>query len=279
MLEHMAYLNFSEGEPFSFLNFVSFDVGERHYSPDYGTIRNILCKFRKEGKIKKYGKSRPAFYQLMESNLGKKSMTVTHTEGINVISHNDPLYNRLNTLPMGQRSIHDIRIRFTAPHFHEAYAMNTTYHEENYNGDIRVPWWKINNATIQVRIHKTNTVSIILACSQEPFPLDFSGITAFFTTLGQIRGRLVGTMESIYSQDINLIQKCVPSLSDRIIRMWHFGRDSLIEYSGKDVHDTVERAGYVLERIYTKISMENTYEDTNSKNTPTRTPLKRLQIN
>jgi hypothetical protein len=34
--------------------------------------------------------------------------------------------------------------------------------------------------------------------------------------------------------------------------MWHFGRDSLKEYSGKDVHVTVYKAQYILERVYLK---------------------------
>ena len=34
--------------------------------------------------------------------------------------------------------------------------------------------------------------------------------------------------------------------------MWHFGRDSFIEVSGKDYHVTVERANYIIERVYTK---------------------------
>ena len=249
----MAYLNFSEGEPFSYLNFMPFEVDGRHYNPKYGTIRNILCKSRKEGKIKKYGKSRPACYQLTESNLGKNSMTHTHTGDIpTVISHNDPIYSKLKNLPMDKQSIHDIRASFKASNIYEAFAINTTFPEEHYSGDIRLPLWNINNATVQIRIHKTNTVSIIIACSREPFALDYNGIIAFFGTLREIRGFLVAMMLSIYSQDINNQNQCIPSLSDWLITMWHFGRDSFIEFSGEDYHVTVERAYYIIERVYTK---------------------------
>lgn len=34
--------------------------------------------------------------------------------------------------------------------------------------------------------------------------------------------------------------------------MWHFGRDSLIEISGKDFHRTIDRAEHTLERLYSK---------------------------
>ncbi len=253
MFLHMAHLNFVEHESFSYFNFMPFEVDGRQYNPKYGTIKNIFSKFRKESKIKYYRKSIPAFYQLTESNLPIKSMTLTHMGGIpSVISHNNPLYSKLKNLPMDKRSIHDIRIRLTVPNIYEAFAINTKFPIADYSGDITLPYWNIDNATIQIRIHKTNTVSIILGCTREPFPLDFSGITAFFTTLGQIRGALVWSMVCMFSQDINLIQKSVPHLSDWLITMWHFGRDSLIEVSGEAYHETIETAEHILDRYYTK---------------------------
>jgi hypothetical protein len=257
MYQHMAYLVLLEGRPFYYGDFTRFEVNGRKYEPSYGTIRNKFSKLEKQGKIKVNCNSKPVFYELKESNLHYKSMTVTHTGGLIVtnISHNDPLYTRLKTLPMGNQSIHDIRITFLVPHIYETFAINTTFDKEDYSGDIRpFKCWNVNNASIQITIHKSNTVSVILACSQEPFPLDLSGIVAFFSTLSDIHGLLVGVMLSIYGQKINEIEnRTIPPLSDWTIKMWHFGRDSLIEYSGKDVHDTVERAKHVLERVYPKI--------------------------
>lgn len=149
-------------------------------------------------------------------------------------------------------SIHDVHTWLKAPKIYEAFAVNTSFPEEKYSGDITLPSWVIDNAIIQTRIHKRDTVSAILGCSQEPFPLDFSGIIAFFTALGQIRGGLVWTLVSIYSQDITKVNKMIPPLSDWIIPQWHFGRDSLREYSGKDFHITVEKAGQILRRYYVK---------------------------
>jgi len=253
MYEKMAYLVLSEGRPFYYGDFLLFDVDGSRYKPTYGTIRNIFSEFRKEGKIKVNCNSKPVFYELIDSNLTRKSMTHTHMGGIlTVISNNNPFYTKLKTLPMDKHSIHDIRLRCTVPNIYEALAINTKYPIRDYSRDIELPYWNIDNATIQIRMHKTNTVSVVLACSQEPFPLDISGITAFFTTLGQVRGSLVGTMLSIYNQDINLIQKRVPPLSDWLITMWHFGRDSLIEVSKKEYHETVENAEHIIERFYTK---------------------------
>jgi hypothetical protein len=127
MYQHMAYLNFSERRPFYYGNFMPFEVNGSQYNPKYGTIKNIFSKFMKQGKIKYYCKSKPVFFELMESNLGKKSMTVTHTEGLTVISNNDPFYEMLKNLPMDKQSIHDIRIRFTTPNIYEAFAINTIF--------------------------------------------------------------------------------------------------------------------------------------------------------
>jgi len=253
MLEHMALLNFEEHVIFSDLDFSSFKVNGHLHTPHNVTVRSKFSKFKKEGKIKKCGHGRPQFYQLTESNLNKNSITHTHMGATpSVISHNNRLYAKLKSLPSDKRSIHDIRARLTVPNIYDAFAINTKYPIAGISGDITLPYWNIDNATIQIRIHKTNTVSIILACSQEPFLLDFSGIVAFFTALGQVRGCLVWSLVSIYRQDVSLVQKSVPNLRDWLITLWHFGRDSpLIEASKEAYHETVETAHNIL-RVYVK---------------------------
>jgi hypothetical protein len=247
MQERMAYIVFHERRPFSYSDFSDL--------MKHQTFRNMICRLKKDGIVELNHNSGIAFYTLKGQPFGKSS-TPIHTGGLTVnVSNNDPLYQRIKNLPMGKQSIHDIRITFPVPNIYEAFAINTTFHEEKYSGDIRpFKLWNLDNSSVQVTIHKSNTVSVILACSQEPFPLDYSGIIAFFSTLADIHGLLVGIMLSIYSQKINEIEnRIIPRLSDWIITMWHFGRDSLIEYSGKDVHDSVDWAHHVLERVYPKI--------------------------
>ena len=243
MQERIAEIIFTEHRPFSYRDFTGM---MRHK-----TYRNKISKLRKEGIIELDYKSSMAFHTLTGYRFGK-SRTPIHTGDLTVtISNNDPIYNMLKNLPMDQAGIHNIRLTFYAPNIHDAFEINSTFPNDPNNLDFTLPLWIIDNAKIQIRIHKTNIVSIIIACSQEPFTLDYKGKTAFFMALAQTRSLLVGIMLPIYSQDINFINQKIPDYRDWIIRMWHFGRDSL-ELSGKDFHVTVERAGHIIERIYTK---------------------------
>jgi hypothetical protein len=103
---------------------------------------------------------------------------------------------------------------------------------------------------VQVRVHKTDTVSVITACSREPFPLDYNGIIRFFTTLASTEALLVGIMLRVYQKEINQNQS-IRDYRKWIITMGHFGQYELLEYSKKDFHVAVEKAGHILERIYT----------------------------
>jgi hypothetical protein len=245
MQERIAEIVFIEHRPFSYRDFTRM---MRHK-----TYRNKICKLRKQGIVELDYKTPTAYYTLTGYRFGK-SGTHTHTGGsVPTISNNDPIYNMLKNLDatMGQAGIHNIRLTFYAPNIHDAFVINSTFSNNPNNLDITLPLWKIDNAKIQIRIHKTDIVSIIIACSQEPFTLDYKGKTAFFMALAQTRTLLVGIMLSIYSQDINFINHMIPDYRDWVIRMWHIGRDSL-ELSKKDFHVTVERAGYIIERLYTK---------------------------
>jgi hypothetical protein len=44
----------------------------------------------------------------------------------------------------------------------------------------------------------------------------------------------------------------IPNYRKWIITMWHFGRDSLTEYSGEKFTITVENAEHIIKRIYVK---------------------------
>ncbi|MGH9973619.1 MAG: hypothetical protein ACRD93_06950, partial [Nitrososphaeraceae archaeon] len=115
---------------------------------------------------------------------------------------------------------------------YDTFSVNTIFPKDNRSGDIRLPYWNKNNAIVQVRIHKTNTVSVIIACSREPFPLDYNGIIRFFTTLASIEALLVGIMLMVYHEKINQNQS-IPDYRKWVITMWHFGRDALSEFSKK----------------------------------------------
>ena len=48
-----------------------------------------------------------------------------------------------------------------------------------YNKDILFSTWKLNDILIRVTVHKTDTVSIIVACTLRPIPINYDGISKF----------------------------------------------------------------------------------------------------
>jgi hypothetical protein len=239
MEERMAYIVFIEHRPFSNRDFL--DIMKPK------TYRNKISKLKKDGIVELDTKSSIAFYTFKGRRFGKAG-TPNHT-GV-TISHNDPIYNMIKNLPMDKQSIHNIRLRFTAPNIYETFSVNTPFPKDDISKDIQIPYWNINNAMVQVRIHKTNTVSVVIGCSFEPFPLDANGINRFFTTLASTEGLLVGIMLMVYHEKINQNQS-IPDYRKWVITMWHFGRDGL-ELTKRDYHIAVGKAQQILERIYTK---------------------------
>jgi len=242
MLEHMIHVVYQEHRSFCYQDFADLMKPK--------TYRNKVSKLKKDGIVELNFKSSIAFHTLKGHRFGKAG-TPNHT-GV-TISHNDPVYQMIKNLPMDKQSIHNIRLKFEAPNIYETFSVNTPLHKDDISKDIRLPYWNINKAMVKVRIHKTNTVSVIIGCSFEPFPLDYNGIIRFFTTLASTQGLLVGIMLMVYHEEINQNQS-IPDYRKRVVTMWHFGRDALLTYKGKNYEITVENAQHIITRIYPKDS-------------------------
>ena len=61
MLEHMAYIVHVEKRPFSYKDFISFQVNGKNYTMDHGTIRNYFYKLKKHGELEFEYNSRIAY--------------------------------------------------------------------------------------------------------------------------------------------------------------------------------------------------------------------------
>ena len=86
MLKHMKKIVYEESKPFSFLDFIEFEVDGKSYSARHGTIRNKFSKFVKENKIEFCYNDGVAFYTLAGKQFGKnKLMTPNHTDTTSTI--------------------------------------------------------------------------------------------------------------------------------------------------------------------------------------------------
>ena len=257
MLQRMFHIVCDEHKSFCYLDFLDL------MKPT--TYRNKICKLKKDGIVELDYISGVAFHTLKgyrsgkpvtPNHIGVSSSSCPNSLPLSItVGHNDPVYQMIKTLPMDRQAIHDIRAKFQSPNIYETFSHTTTstcfqFPKDDVNCDIRLPYWNVNKAVVQVRIHKTDTVSIIVACSREPFAFDYSGIIRFFNTLAATWGLLVGL-----TLTLNLNQQKqfhIDHYGNWLLTQWHFGRDSLTTYKGEKYEITVEGAQHVFTRLYAK---------------------------
>lgn len=302
MLEHMAYIVLVEKRPFSFKDFFRFKVNAKEYRMRHGTFRNKISKLNKNGTVELLYNSHIAFYTLKGHKFGKSAITHDHTGGtisynssnrninndISITNHNHRsgngyLYDLIMNLPLEDNSIHDIRLIFKAKgiwsmlYSHYSNNNNNNHNPELsmniHNKDILFPTWKLNNDTlIRVTVHKTDTVSIIVACALRPIPINYDGISKFTEVLARTEERITNMIKNIQEKSkdddknndplnsqnniaaataaASIIN--IPHFYTWIVTMWHFGADSRLQCTGEKFSITFKDGRDVLLRVYTK---------------------------
>lgn len=248
MWKYIEYLVNSEHRPFCFKDFLKFSVGGISYKMVHGTFRNKISKLIKEGKIEVCFHDYLSFYTIKGIKFSRR-MTSNHTV---VNHHSNPFYRMLQELPLDKQSIHDIHLKFKVPYIWKMLSLNSELTINERSKDILIPYWRKNNAIIRTTIHKSDTVSVVIGCTLEPIPLDFNGIITFFNLLVGVEDKLQTILDS--SIPLNCDSKCnsIPEYKSWTVTMWHFGRDSLTEYTGKQFSITVNEAQESLTRTYVK---------------------------
>ncbi len=210
------------------------------------TYRTKISKLIKDGIVEVDYKSSETFHTLMGHKFGKSG--TRHPTGVSV-PNNDPIYDMLKNLPMDKQAIHDIHIKFKAPNIYNHFE-NTPFPKYNKNRSIAVESWTMNNAITKVTINKSDTVNVIIGCTLDPIPLDYDGITRFFTILARSEGVLHGLTAMVNNYKIG--NESISSYAKWIITRWDFGRDSLETFKGKRYEITVEDSRHRFHRLYTK---------------------------
>lgn len=188
MHELMAYIVLVEKRPFSFKDFLNFEVNGKEYKMEHGTFRNKISKMNKNGIVELDYYSHIAFYTLKGYKSGKFPITHDHTGGTinynssgssssstsitnhyNHRSGNGYLYDLIMGLPLEHNSIHDIRLNFKAKGIWSMLS-NHRYNNNNnnpnlellmnkHNRDILFTTWKVNN-DILIRVEEQCTGQI-----------------------------------------------------------------------------------------------------------------------
>ena len=242
-----------EGRPFSYLDFAQFEVCGQNYKMNHGTFGNYILKLKKSGKVELASSSKPAFYTIPGKKFNK-AMTHDHMGVINTIipEHllkQTPIYRWLKNKPFEKQALHDIRLTFKAAGTWNAFSNVYADKVNPANKDIQLPTFKFDYLDVIVTIHHTDTVSVAIACSFRPIAIDVRGIIQLSEALTRTETHIAYSMEKSASGSS---ASGIPSYGKWIVKMWHFGVDTIDEYTGKEFEVTFEEGMLDLYRIYTK---------------------------
>jgi hypothetical protein len=259
----------NEKRPFSYLDFRSFKEQGEEYNMKHGTFRNKISELTRNGIAELEYKSNVAFYTLKGVNFRKKEsimtpiMTPNHMGVNSVIKPNSviignsysspPICDIIHDIPPHSNALHDIHFRFEVPDI-----WNILYHSGKYrpnlvSKDITVNVQNTNKLKITTIVHRTDTVTIIAACSNIPVAVDTYGLIRLSTALTRVEERLsriVDECGSLLPGGYESIP--IPPNETWEVTMWHFGYDSPLEYAGPRFCATWKDGQNALARAYSK---------------------------
>jgi hypothetical protein len=133
------------------------------------------------------------------------------------------------------------------------------------NKDITLKDIDLKDHIIKTTIHRTDTVSVIVACSTNPIPIDMIGLAKLTSGLTRVEERVQRVLDAYYATSagfngndtnnnklhLHTNKYSIPSHMTWLVTMWHFGQDSLTGYSGEKF-EIPWKEGLQLFRVYSK---------------------------
>jgi len=250
-----------EQRPFSFVDFRAFEVAGEKYEMNHGTFRNNISALRKVGEVEIAFKSKPVFYTIPGKKFSK-SMTqdrmgaVINTVINEPLLRQTPIYKWIKNRPIHKQSLHNIRLTFEAPGIWNTFSKVYPKLVNPDNKDIKLPTLLFfDYIDVIVTIHHTDTVSVAISCSYKPIVVDIKNIHNLSEALIRTELHLKGIADANFKNnnyDSSSSSFTIPSYNKWIVKMWHFGIDTIDEYGKEEFHVTFEEGMSDLYRIYTK---------------------------
>jgi hypothetical protein len=251
LFRKMRQIVLLEKRPFTYKELEIFNLNGKAYSFANGTVRNVCSQLRKEGRIELVYRSPQAFLTIKGVKF-EKGMTPNY-RGV-AINNTIQKYLKLFKIhKLDYPAIHDIRLKFYSDKILERLKSTNSKLivsiDAHNNKDTVLKDIIIDNIKIKSTIHNTGTISVMIACSDNPIPFDIYGLTKLSSCLTRVEERLISEMEDYFS--VNSKDRCdallyhdnelIPYHMNWIVTMWHFGQDSLVlKTTGLDFDLTVK---------------------------------------
>ena len=270
MLKHLEFIVRYDHRSVSFLDFMHFEVEGKEFSMTHGTFRNKVMKLKERGIVELENNSGVAFYTIKGVHFGKTamcSMTPNHIGVLlqhvkrvpNIKKH--PLYKLIKHHPFDKTAVHDVHLKFIAAGLwsilYSSNNNNTSNKVDPYSYDIRLEKRVINDLEIQIAVHHTDTVTVVIGCSYASIIVDEYGVIRLSEALATVEEKLSVLVE----QGIGGVGSGVdiPNHMSWIVTRWDFGVDGLITYTGDHFFFSWGSSQNVLIVIYIKKWSQNDY--------------------
>jgi hypothetical protein len=181
-------------------------------------------------------------------------MTLDHMGASSIINDSllkqTPIYRWLKNRPTEKQSLHNIRLTFEAVGIWEVFSALYPNKINTANRDIMLSSSVFfDYIDIAVTIHHSDTVSVAISCSFRPIVVDIPDFLQLYEALARTEMYLASiTGKTGFGSNVTTI----PSYRKWIVKMWHFGVDTIDEYTNKAFEVTFEEGMSDLYRIYTK---------------------------
>ena len=263
LLERIATIVYNENRPVSFKDLLCFDYNGEKVIYKHGSLRNLISQLLKEKLIIRLYMSPQAFYSLPNITFGNK-MTPTCISVTPILTNKQLAFAKsLKILKLEYPSIHDIRLIFECKGL-RTILLNTHSDlidtiDEKYNKEIKLKKITLDDITLKTTIFNTDKISVSVACSYHPIPIDPMGIAKLSSALTRVEERLQTVIDQYYKDNIDRstnedIIRTIPFHMNWIVTMWHFGYDSEAGFSGEQFEITWRESLEVFFRIYSKKS-------------------------
>src|SRR4051812_36815681 len=168
---------------------------------------------------------------------------------------------------MDRHKAHNIRLSFSFNHLWSFLASAGSSSsplikniDTHFNKDITLHDIDLGDHIVKTTVHNTNTVSVIVACTVNPIPVDMFGLVKLSSSLARVEDRLQILVSeynttSIQSgrQNTYLLNSITryPIACHRFSRC-HFGKDALTSFGGKNFGMSWKDSLNVLHHVYSK---------------------------
>jgi hypothetical protein len=206
----------------------------KDFTGSQGVFRNLIMGLKRKGFVYKAVEGRPAFYACRGSGIPPVRMT-NDPMGVN----SPTLFERfLLSLWDSVTGVHDIRLVTDSRGFYDRLRIVPN----SRSGDKYLSSMDFGRGRcVKVAVHRTDTISVAVGCSANPFPRD--NLTELFLILERVRDHLA--FECLDSPVL------LPPIGDWIVNQWHFNKDGG-EFSGSGFNVTFHDFTGTFYRFYSK---------------------------